>query len=56
MVDLIALQENRQSDIVPNELEPLVIEKVLDIALRAGEEIIDRHHLMTLPKQHVTEM
>ena len=44
--DLVHLDEQRMGDVVAQELETLVIEEMLDIAPRAGEEIVDAQDLL----------
>ena len=43
-------------DVVPQQLEALVIQEVLDVASCAGEEIVDAEHLVAALKQPVGEV
>ena len=43
-------------DVVAQQLEALVIEEVLDVASRAGKEIVDAEHLAAALEQPVGEV
>ena len=54
--NLIDLHEQGMGDVVAKELEGLVTEQMLDIASRAGEEIVDAENLATGIEQTVAKM
>ena len=56
VVELLAFKENWLRDIVSNELKVRVRCHVAHISLGAGEEVINRHHLVPLAEQHITKM
>jgi hypothetical protein len=43
IVDLIDFDVERERYIVANQLKPMVIEQMIDVASRAGEEVIDAY-------------
>jgi hypothetical protein len=43
VVDLIDFDVERERHIVTNQLKPMVIEQMIDVAPRAGEEVIDAY-------------
>ena len=49
--DLVDFHEEWVGDVVPQELEVLVVEEVLDVAPGAGEEIVDAKHLVAALEQ-----
>jgi hypothetical protein len=56
IIDLVDLDIEREGYVVPNDLEAMVIEQMIDIALRAGEEIVDAYDIPTIREQSLTEM
>ena len=54
--DLINLNEEGMSDVMAQELEVLVVEKVLDIAPRAGEKIVHAQNLLSSRQQLLAEV
>ena len=54
--DLIDLDEEREGDVVAQQLEAFVVEKVLDVASCAGKEVVDAEHLAAALKQPVGEV
>jgi hypothetical protein len=56
IVDLVDLDEQREANVVPHELEPRFAQKVLDVHLRACEEIIQAKHLMPIREQAVDQV
>jgi hypothetical protein len=56
IVDLVHFHIEREGDVVPDDLEVFVIEQVLDIPTRAGEEIIDADDDRSIGKQAFAEM
>jgi len=53
---LVHFHEQRQAHIVPHEFEPGVAGEVVDVALVAGEQVIDAQHFVPAIKQAVDEM
>jgi hypothetical protein len=47
VVDLINLHVKRVGYVVPEKLEPWIIEEVCDVATTACEEIVNAQNLMT---------
>jgi len=47
IIDLVDLDVERESYVVPHDLEAMVIKQMIDIALRAGEEIVDAYDIPT---------
>jgi len=43
-------------DVVAQELEPLMVEKVLDVVSRPGKEIVHAQHLVSSLQQSLAEM
>ena len=56
IVDLIDLDVERERHIVAHEVEVLVLDEMLDVAPRAGEEIIDAQHIGAFPQQPLAKM
>jgi len=56
VVDLIDLNIERKSHVVPNKLEPMMVEHMINVALRASEEIVDAYDVPTISEQSLTEM
>jgi hypothetical protein len=48
VVDLVDLDIERKRDVVPHELEVMVIEQMLDITSRSGKEIVDTYDVCIL--------
>jgi hypothetical protein len=56
VVELVTLKKDRLRDIVSNELKVRIRGHVAHISLGTGEEVINRHHLVPLAEQHITQM
>ena len=56
IIDLVHLEIERKGDIVTDELEARVADQMLDIALGAGEEIVDAKNIVPVGEEPVTEM
>src|SRR5262249_8852848 len=56
VVDLIDLHIERKGHVVPNKLEPMMVEQLINVALRASEEIVDTYDVPTISEQSLTEM
>jgi len=56
VVDLIDLHIERKGHVVPNKLEPMMVEQIIDVALGASEEIVDAYDVPTIREQSLTEM
>jgi len=56
VIDPVDFEENGIDDIVPDKLEAVVIQQVLDIPLMAGEEVIQANYLVILINQPAAEM
>ena len=56
IVDLVDLDIEREGHVVAHELEARMAEQVLDIALGAGEQVVDAEHLMALAEQPVAQV
>src|SRR5262249_3642865 len=56
VVDLIDLDIERKGHVVPNKLEPMMVEQMINVALRASEEIVDAYDVPTISEQSLTEM
>ena len=56
IVDFIDLDKERERDVVAHELEIGMVEKMRNIVLAAGEEIIDAQHVAALLEQAVDEV
>jgi hypothetical protein len=56
VVDLIDLNIERKSHVVPNKLEPMMVEHMINVALRASEEIVDAYDVPTISEQPLTEI
>jgi hypothetical protein len=56
VVDLIDLDIERKGHVVPNKLEPMMVEQMINVALRASEEIVDTYDVPTISEQSLTEM
>jgi hypothetical protein len=53
---LIDFDVERERHIVTDQLKPMVIEQVIDVAPRAGEEVIDAYDDSTIREQPLTEV
>jgi hypothetical protein len=53
---LIDLDIERKGHVVPNKLEPMMVDQMIDVALRASEEIVDAYDVPTISEQSLTEM
>jgi hypothetical protein len=51
VIHLVHLQGDRLGDVVPDQLEPMIVQEVLDVGAAAGEEVVQAHHLVTLRDQ-----
>jgi hypothetical protein len=56
IVDLIDFEINRKRDVVPDQFEALVAEKMFDVALGASEKIIKAEHIGAAGQQAFAEM
>jgi hypothetical protein len=53
---LIDFDVERERDIVTNQLKPMVIEQMIDVAPRAGEEVIDAYDDSAIRQQPLAEV
>jgi hypothetical protein len=56
VVDLIDLDIERKGHVVPNKFEPMMVEQMINVALRASEEIVQANDIPTISEQSLTEM
>ena len=56
VIDLVYFHIEREGDVMPDHFEVLVLEQVLDIATRTGEEIVDADDDRSIGEQALTEM
>src|SRR5581483_784129 len=56
IVDLVDLDVVREGHVMAHKLEALVSDQVLDIAPRAGEEIVEAKHLVAGLEQSLAKM
>jgi len=56
VIDLIDLEKDRLGDIVPYQLEPMIVQQIRDILLAASEEIIETNNVVALREQSFTKM
>lgn len=56
VVDLLDLGIERKRHVVAHELEVVVIEQVVDIAFRAGEEVVDANDVRAIREQAIAEV
>ena len=56
IVDLVDLHIEREGDVVADQFEVLVVKEMLDIAARAGEEIVDADNVRAVRQQALAEM
>jgi hypothetical protein len=54
--DLVDLHRERLGDIVAHQLEPVVVEQVLDVRAGSGEEIVEADHLVPFLEQPLAEV
>jgi hypothetical protein len=54
--DPLRLDVERKGHVVAHHLEAWLRKQVLDVALRAGEEVVDAEHLVTARDQTVAEV
>src|SRR5678816_2553298 len=54
--DLVDLDIQGERNVVPDQLEALVAQQVLDVAARAGEEVVNADELPTLLEQPFAEV
>jgi hypothetical protein len=56
IVDLVDLHIERKRNVVPHQVEVLVIEEMLDVASRAGEKVVRAENVGAKLDQALTEM
>ena len=56
IVDFVDLDIERKGHVVAHELEPWVAVQVVDVALRAGEQVVEADHLVPLIQQAVDQV
>ena len=56
IIDLVYFQIEWEGNVMPDHFEVLMVEQVLDIATRAGEEIIDTKDNGTVGNQALAEV
>jgi hypothetical protein len=56
VVDLVHLDVEREGHVVTNQLEQRVAHQVGDVALGAGEEIVDAEHVMAISQQSIAQV
>jgi hypothetical protein len=56
VIDLIDLDIERKGYVVPNKLEPMLVEQMINVVLRASEEIVDAYDVPTIGKHSLTQM
>jgi len=56
VIDPVDFEENGIDNIVPDKLEAVVIQQVLDIPLMAGEKVIQANYLVALLNKPAAEM
>jgi hypothetical protein len=54
--DRVDFHEQREAHVVAHELEPRVVREMIDVALVAGEQVVDAEHLVAAPEQAVDQM
>jgi hypothetical protein len=54
--DLVDLHGQRLGDVVPHQLEPVVVQEVLDIGPRPGEEVVEANDLVSLLQKSLAKM
>jgi len=56
VIDPVDFEENGIDDIVPDKLEAVVIQQVLNIPLMAGEKVVQANYFVALLNKPATEM
>ena len=56
VVDLVDLEEERLGDVVPDKLELVVVEQMLDVLSPAGEEVVQADDVMAVRKKPLAEV
>ena len=56
VVDLVHLQEDRQRNVVADQLEVRAGQQMGDIRLLAGEEVVQADHVVTVFQQPLAEV
>ena len=56
IVNLVELPPERLRDVVQHERETLIVEQIVDVLFRAGEEIVERGDLVAVREQTAAEM
>jgi len=56
VIDLVHLDIERERHVVPQHLEPLLAQQVLDVLSRTRVEVVDDQHLVTVGQQPADEM
>jgi hypothetical protein len=56
VVDLIDLDIERERDVMSDQLEPGMAEKMRDVLLGAGKEVIDTDNLLSALNQPINQM
>ena len=56
VVDLVELPPEGLGDVVQHERELRLAEEVVDVGLRAGEEVVERRHLVAVRQEAAAEM
>ena len=54
--DLVDLHGQRLLHVVADQLEARVVEQVLDVGARAGEEVVEAHDLVPIGEQALAQM
>jgi len=56
VVHLVALQQDGLDDVVAHDLEVGLADVMLDVLLRAGEEVVQAHHVIAAGHQEVDQV
>jgi hypothetical protein len=56
VVDLVHFQENRFDDVVPDQLEAVVVKEMTNVLLVAGKEVVKADDIVPLGKESFAEM
>jgi hypothetical protein len=56
VVDLVHLDDDRLRHVVAQELEPVIVEEVLDVLAGAGEEVVEADDLVAGAEQLLAEV
>src|SRR5581483_866739 len=51
VIDLVHLQRQRLGDVVAHQLEAVVVQQVLDVDPRPGEEVVQTDHLVSVGQE-----